>query len=353
MNSEKIEITYQFVPYGKEFSPQKDTLVLDVGMKTVPGVIDHHHPDAPVECAASLVAKFPHLVLDHIKPEHIHKEARISPLRIITHRFPDFDAVSSVFLAFKLLEKGEVDSSMQKIASYTKMVDSASLPKEIDLSSTPYSILRALYRKIRKKEDAANLARMDEGLKFMNFLYSKSEEGYEITQSRTLFSGIERYEKAMRNAEDDYFNYLSDIQKSKKIILFLPLLSGKGKSKVDGLIVKNPRSFLLKEWARRDRENSSLHQGFSFLMTNFGNKRYILGVDPEKGVNLRGLGTLLNRREAEKREAQGRPLDYLWYEGNCPFFNYRIVDSPQDETSLSQEEIVDAVMTFSQNTNKN
>lgn len=341
-------VEYQFVPYGTVFESQINTLVLDVGMKTVPGVIDHHHPDADVECTASLIAKSPQLVLNHINRRDILGVKDSPKLKIITHRFPDFDAVSSIFLSLKLLEKGEFDPSMEKIARYTRMVDSASLPKEIDLSSTPYSILRGLFRKIRKTEEVANLGRVIEGLKFMNFLYLKAEEGYEIMENRTLFSGVDRYERVMREAEEDYFNYLHDFTKSEKLVLFLPLSSGEGKKKVDVLVVKNPRSFLLKEWARRDRENSSLRQGFTFLMSNFGNERYILGVDPEKGVNLRGLGDVLNQKEAKKREELGRSPDYNWYDGNCPFFNFRIIDSPQDGPILSHTEIVDTLRDFSQ-----
>lgn len=353
MISEKIELSYQFVRYGKELDPVKDTMVLDVGMKTVPGVIDHHHPDAERECTASLIAKSPHLVLDHIKREEIQREEKIPySLRIITHRFPDFDALSSTFLTLKLLEKGVFDPSMEKIARYTKMVDSASLPREIDLPSTPYSILRALFKRIRRDEEKTNLERVNEGLRFMNFLYSKSEEGYDIFQNRLLFSGIERYERAMREVEDDYFDYLYDLNQSQNVTLFLPLSAGKGRKKVDGLIVKNPKSFLLKEWAHRDKENSLLKEGFSFLMTNFRNKRYILGVDPEKGVNLRGLGDLLNQIEVKKREGAGRPLKFRWYDGNCPFFNYRIIDSPQDNTSLHHEEVFDAILHFSQSLGK-
>ena len=345
-----MEVTYEFVHYGKEFEPEKNTLVLDVGMKTVPGVIDHHHPTAEVECTASLIAKYPNLVLDHIKKEEVcGKGEESSNLRIITHRLPDFDAVSSIFLALKLIETGQVDPIMEKIAHYTKMVDSASLPKTLDLSSTPYSILRALFTRIRNGEESVNLERVREGLKFMNFLYSKSKEGHEILENRVLFSGIDRYESAMRKVENDYFNYLYDLSQAQKIVLFLPMASGKGKKKVDGLIIKNPRNFLLKEWSRRDRENSSLNEGFTLVITNFGNKRYIIGVDPEIGVNLRGFADLLNEKEEEKRTASARPSGFHWYGGNCPFFNYRIVDSPQDGTSLSHEEIVDALLSFSEN----
>jgi hypothetical protein len=345
-----MEIIYQFVNYGENLNPEEDALALDVGMKTVPGVIDHHHPEAEVECTASLIARYPHLVLNHIHREEMEKKEGLSgKLRIVSHRLPDFDSISSIFLALKLIEKGSVDSSMEKIAQYARMVDSSTLPKEIDLTSTPYSILRALFSSIRKEEEEANLERVREGLKFMNFLYSKSEEGYEIIQNRFLFSGIDRYERAMRKADEDYFNYLLDVSRSQKIVVFLPLALGSGKKKVDGLVVKNPRSFLLKEWARRDRENSSFNEGFSLLLTNFANKRYILGVDPEKGVNLKGLGDILNEKESERRAQAGRPQTFRWYEGNCPFFNYRIIDSPRDGTSLSPNEIVELLSFYGQN----
>ncbi len=349
----KIEAAYRFVPYGAEFEPEKGTLVLDVGMKTVPGIVDHHHPEAEPECTASLIVKYPSLVLGHIpRNEIINKSCGAYILNIITHRLPDFDAVSSIFLALKLLEGGVIDPAMTLIAQYTKMVDSATLPKELDLSSTPYAILRALFLSIKKKEDAANLERVREGLKFMNFLHTKSIEGHEIFVNRALYSGIDRYERAIRRAEDDYFNYLCDLERGQKVTLVLPLAGGGGAKTVDGLIVKNPRSYLLKDWARRDSINPPLKQGFSFLMTNFGNKRYILGVDPEKGVNLKGLGDLLNQKEADIRKEKDRPLSCRWYDGNCPFFNFRIIDSPQDETSLSHQEIVETVLKYSQREGK-
>jgi len=344
----EVEVDYQFVPYGTVLEPEKNTLAMDVGMKTVPGVIDHHHPEAEVECTASLITKSPWLVLDHIRREDmLSKEKDSSWLRILTHRLPDFDAVASIFLALKLLELGTVDSAMEQIARYTKMVDSASLPKNIDLASTPYAILRGLFRQIKKNEEEANLTRIVEGLKFMRFLNAKASEGYDIEQNRVLFSGIDRYQTAMRHAEKDYFQYVSDLQLSQTVSLVLPLSKGEGSKQCDGLIVRNPRSYLLKEWARRDRENPALREGFTFLMTNFGDKRYILGVDPEQGVNLRGLGALLSEKEARKREKEQRPLPYQWYDGNCPFFNFRIVVSPQDDSSLTHEEIVDTILSFS------
>ena len=343
-----MDIIYEFVPYGGRFEPQPATIVLDVGMKTVPGVIDHHHPEAEPECTASLIAKHPELVLDHLSPFRASAlEGSLPPLRVITHRLPDFDSLASIFMTLKLLETGRINPSLERIARYTRMVDSASLPREIELSSTPYSILRALFSGARKAESEINQERLAEGLRFMRFLYAKSEEGYAIEENRRLFSGIDRYERAMRKVENDYFQYLDDCSRAEKIVLDLPLSNQTGRRRVDGLIVRNPTSFLLKEWSRRDLSQSSQRKGFSLLVTSFGGQRYILGVDPEMGVNLRGLGGLLNQKEAQERAAEVQPLVHRWYEGNCPFFNYRIIDSPQDGTALSQRDVIDCLWAFS------
>lgn len=343
-----MEVIYEFAPYGEPFEPQPATIVLDVGMTTVPGVIDHHHPDAEPECTASLIAKYPELVLDHLRRFRTAAPEESPPLlRIITHRLPDFDSLASIFLTLKLLEIGRIDTSLEKIARYTRMVDRASLPKDIELSSTPYSILRALFSGARREEAEINRERLAEGLKFMRFLYARSEEGYEIEENRRLFSGIDRYERAMRKVENDYFQYLDDLSRAEKIALELPFSDRTGRRRVDGLIIRNPSSFLLKEWARRDLVQSSIGKGFSLLVTNFGGQRYILGADPGMGVNLRGLGGLLNQKEESRRMAEGRPMTRRWYEGNCPFFDYRIIDSPQDGTALDHEDVIDCLWTFS------
>jgi hypothetical protein len=334
-----MDAAFEFVPYGTVLEPRPGTVALDVGMKTLPGVIDHHHPEAEPECAASLVVKYPDLVLGHVGPG----EPRV---RIITHRLPDFDALSSSFLALKLIETGRLDASMEKIGAYAKLADSASLPEDVDLAATPYSILRAMFAGAKMPEAEINIARAAEGLKLMRFLYAKAEEGYEIVENRGLYAGIGRYERAMRKVESDYFRYLDDLARSQRLLIDLPLTDGSGRRTVNGLAVRNPTSFLLKEWARRDVREPSLGGGFSLLLTNFWDERFILGVDPEKGVNLRGLGSLLNDLEAARRSARGRPFPLRWYEGNCPFFNYRIIDSPQDGTLLTHEDVLDCLRQF-------
>jgi hypothetical protein len=346
-----METRFSFVNYGEDITPQPNTIAVDVGMKMVPGVIDHHHPQAEAECAASLVVKYPELVLNHldIGPGPA-APGRPQTLTLVTHRLPDFDAVSSIFLVIRLLEIGHVDVPMRKIAEYAKIVDSASLPKSLDLASTPHTILRALFSQIRRHdEQMTNEERVTEGLKFMRFLYTRAEEGQDLLQNRQLFTGVDRYERAMRRAEEDYFQYLEDVREGQMAELYLPLVPsvGHGRKRVDGLFVRRVRSFLLKEWARLDHIHPSRNNGFTFLMSSVGPGRYMLGVDVEHGVTLKGLGPLLDGREAEARKKKDMAFHYPWYDGTCAFFENRIVVSPRDGSVLTFDEIVEEVKKFS------
>jgi hypothetical protein len=342
-----VNLSFKFVDYGMRLEPEPGAIVLDVGMKTVPGVIDHHHPGAEPECAASLVVKHPGLVLDHIRPGGKDPNTPLpNPLTFITHKLPDFDSLASIFLALKLLETNRVDPSMEKIAAYAKLADSARLSKRIELSQTPYAVLRALFSGSKRSEEEINKERIEEGLKFMRFLYAKSEEGQDIVENRKLFAGIDRYERAVRKIGEDYTHYLGDLGRGQILRLDLPTLDRTSRKSVDGLAISNPRSFLLKEWAWRDKENSPSGTGFGFLMICFRSSRFILGVDPDRGVNLRGLGPLLDQREREKRNAEERAAGPPWYEGDCPFFDFRIADSPQDGTSLGHKEVLDTVLAY-------
>jgi len=341
-----LNITYECVPYGAHLNPQSNVLVLDVGRQTQPGVIDHHHPEAPPECTASLLVKNPELILNHIYPDHQIQPEKLPPLKFVTHRFPDFDAIVSLFLAEQIILTGEVDEDMVALAEYTKLVDSGSLPRTYDLTGTPYAILRALFSQIKQEtETEANQERIRIGRQFIKFIYEKTLEGYEVFDNRPFYQATGAYEKVIKIIENDYFTYLQDLRRSRAFLLDLPLSSSRRLKRVDALLVQNPESILLKEWARRDREHAPLHEGFGLLITGNKHGRFMLGVDPEKGVNLKGLADILNELEKNKRERTGRPF-VAWYDGNCPLFNFRIIAGPQDGSALSINELVEALKSY-------
>lgn len=339
-------VRYAFADYGETFEPAPDTLVLDVGMKTVPGIIDHHQPDAEPECAASLAAKYPHLILDHLAPNGAGAVDTGQHLTIITHRLPDFDSLAAIHISLKILETGRVDDGLRALAAYAKMVDSAAMPKTVNLAGTPYALLRAMFSGSRKSEAEISRDRLLEGLRFMRALHARTSQGFVLLEDESLFAGIDRYDQARRKVRGDYTTYLSDLARGREFKVDLPTADGSGRKTVDGLAVTNPRSFLLKEWAHRDREHPSLGAGYSLIVSSFGDFGLSLGVDPGQGIYLRGLGARIEARERDKRAAGSGAAGAPWYEGNCPLFNYRIIVSPRGGTVLTAAEVMEEVLAF-------
>ncbi len=343
MDPSALRIEYQFADYGTTFETAPGRVVLDVGMGLAPGVLDHHHPGSGPDCASSLVVGRPELILDHIRPGGREPDGSLT---FVTHRLPDFDALASIFLARRLIEQGGIDEAMRSLAAYALIVDTSTLPRDLDLAATPYGVLRALFAGAKKSEDEINRDRIETGLKFMRRLHARAAEGAPLMENPGLFRGLDAYERAVRKVGEDYQNYLADAARSPRFRITLPILDGSGSRTVDGLSVDGPRCFLLKEWARRDAVYAPGGRGFSFVMSRYGEDRFIIGVNPAAGVCLRGLGSILEDLEQSRRAGLGRPPGPPWFEGNNAFFRQRIVDSPRDGSVLTASEVDRAVREF-------
>ncbi len=337
------DVEFQFVEYGEEFEPQEGVLVLDVGRKLEKGILDHHQETAEDECAATLVVKYPQYILSHLDGKNSFK--------IITHKYPDFDAVSSSYLALKLLEYGKVTDFMRELSSYAKLVDSSRIPKNYTLSGTPYAILYAIYQNIKSELPKENrlyhigIKRMKIAFELFDFLKERFERGENVWNNEKIFMGNQLYERAQKKVLDDYKNYLKDIKNFTKGKVKLLKTDESSLKEVDYLIAIHPSSFLLKEWAKRDRENSPSSEGFSLIVSSLFTGNFMIAVNYESGTFLKGLGEFLNKAEEKKRKEKNIPMEF-WYEGNSPFFNHRIVASPSKGTILSNVEVVSAIRDY-------
>lgn len=331
---------WRFLDYGTLVEPAQGVLVLDVGRLLVPGVLDHHQEDGEAECAASLVVSHPTLVLDHLRGRE--------EVTLVTHKSPDFDAVAASYLSLRLLEEGKVTLGMRKLGGYAKIVDSASLPRTVSLVDTPYTHLYAAFQTIpppslpgESREARAQRVgerRMKVGFEMMSKWEKAAETGEELLENPNLFRGDRDFEKSGKIVQEDYLSYSGDCRRARKGRTLLSTIDGNGLLPVDWLMVLRPRSFLLKEWARRDFTGSPSGNGFSLIISSLYEGNFMIATSPDSGTHLRGLGTLLNRREEERRRREGAPL-LEWYDGNSPFFRYRIVANPKGGTLLSPEEV--------------
>ena len=333
------KIKFQFTGYGEELKPRENTVILDVGKKLDFGILDHHQKTAPNECAASLVVKYPHYILEHLKER--------DEITIITHKYPDFDAVTSSYLTKRLIETGKINETMRKMAEYAKIVDSANLPVNIPLENTPYAILYSLFhllhysgdkRDKRDKIQQIGEKRMQIGFNLLSELEKRIKNGIEIEQSMIYLSGFKDYERARTMVTQDYMEYLTDVERAQKGTIMLLKEDSKGLRPVDYFFIINPNSYLLKDWIKRDLKNSPLHKGFSLILSSLYEGNFIIATSPSSGTYLKGLGKIINKYEKEKREKKNMIFSG-WYEGDSPFFNYRIIASPGDGTILTREEI--------------
>jgi len=336
MPIEKIE----FVDYGKELFPKEKTIIVDVGKKLEEGILDHHQPDAENECAASLVVKHPELILKHLKGE--------KKFDVITHRYPDFDAVSSAYLVEKVVEREKVTNSMVKIAEYAKVVDSSNISPSIPLEDTPFAVLYSMYHRIaynreinnsQPKVDYIGMKRIKIGFELLKKLEEIANRGENIFTAMRLLSGYKEYERARKDIYEDYKNYLSDVKRAGKGRIELLTNDGKSLKTVDYFFIINPTSYLLKDWIKRDFTNSPSKKGFSLLISSLYPGNFIIATSPSSGTYLKGLGDILNKYEREKREREKIAVTE-WYKGNSPFFNYRIIASPSDGTVLTKDEVI-------------
>jgi len=349
-----IRFTPVFVGHGDVVEPQPGVVALEVGNRTVPGVIDHHQGDAAKECTASLIYRYPHLVLDHEGIEDIRN------VTIVMHELSDFDTIASAYFTQHLIEKGVLPTGSRELSEYTKLVDAAMLPRTDRPWDTPYGVLQGIFEKncryCKQKgisREVSDRYRLQRGIYLMEYLCLKIAEGLTLDHP-DLFQDEYPFERERKLIKEDYALYVEDRDKAEKSLIVLPRTGDQGEKEVDLLLIKNPKSILFREWARGDRKHRQKGEGFTMLMVNYGHKRYIISVDPVAGVTLKGLGAALEKAETEKRKQLGkeRPIEPRrpgydnsdpWYDGRAPIFNYTIVDTPRDGTVLTEKEIREIV----------
>ena len=351
-----IKYRASFVPYGSILAPETGKLALDVGNRLLPGVIDHHQPGAEEECAASLVLRYPHFVLDHLKGTPIEE------ITIITHVSPDLDAVTSAFFVHFLLTNGHLPLFAEAIAEYVRDVDRGICFRHPGVVVTVYSIFTALCELIRSEakdkkwpEEKTYRMRMERGFSLWQYVISVMDEHTDLHDSK-IFEPPHPFQDARDLVTKDYAIYLQDLKRSKHVQFEFPHKSDNGSGRVDTLMSVDPKSLLFRSWARGDSRHSSGGRGFTMLAVNYEYERYIISVDPQSPYYLRGLGDLLEKAEIRKRkvlgkERQGEPRPGYnspdpWYDGRNPLHNYTIVDTPRGGTVLTWEEIMAVIEDF-------
>jgi len=332
------EIDFDFVPMGTVAKPEKGKVYVDVGNAFCPGVLDHHHPDAPDACTAMLT-------LNH--PEYIFSQILNRSLTIIPHEYPDLDALTGVYFSRMHANQEPVHEAHCAWAEYVCKVDQGYTTLLLETPISPYSIFMMRMQLIRKKKhENIHMAMLKTGLQFIDQVIQSLSDGVRLCESGWLES-LFPLETELIIA--DYSVYLKDIEQATISTYRLPLKDGGGYEYVPGLWIRKPESVFFKSWARGDQRHSDSKQGFIFLAIQISDQRFILSVQPNANVWLKGLGDKIEQAETLKRKKMnlvrngevrsGYESSDPWYNGRSPLHHYSIIDSPRCGTVLTVSEV--------------
>jgi len=339
-----MKMTYDFIHKGSMTSAEVGKIYIDVGNHFGPGQIDHHHATAPYTCSARLA-------LDH--PDYIHSQIRpaLSEIQIITHLYPDLDAISGVYFARLHLQDIPLSPSFSLWADYVCQVDRGETVLDPAQPITPYSLfILCLQRASQSEADpkTTSISMLAEGLAFIETVIAELEEGNDL-KSPDFFKECNHLQAEIDAVKADWQHYLKDMKRAEQFECRLPDSTGQGFKTVPALWIEQPTSSLFKAWARGDAKRAGQAPGFVFLGIQVNPQRAILSVMPDSGVTLKGLGEALEQGETRKRQQIGKirtgknrtgyDSPDPWYDGRSPLHAYTIVDAPYEGSVLTSTEI--------------
>jgi hypothetical protein len=368
-------VRYAFVGMGQQAPPDGapgDRLYLDTGNDLRPGVIDHHQLTAYSGSTTGLVLVHPELIDGAVVPAR----RRDDPFTLVVHEQPDLDCVSSAYLASAYLTTSSFPGGAEALAHYVDKVDEGLLGLTLANPFALYAAYSRLADNISAEAARSNPERwraaVEGGMRLIDHVLAEVRGGEALPEVDAFACpGLlgEADRQAVRDDIDRYARKLADPHThARQARLRLPGQYG-GQTVVEALVVRDVqnaddagRVLFFKDWARSDSRRAGNGRGFvalSVFMSESARqgRRCILSVVPDSGASLRGLGTLLDQAEADRRRrlygvddratdpATGAPRvprpGYAnsdpWYDGRAHGFT--IVDSPRGGTLLTADEI--------------
>jgi hypothetical protein len=336
----------KFVPLGSVLEPQEKQIVLDVGNRLEPGIIDHHQlRSGESSSTAELVCKHPNFVLDHLKGE------RAEDITWVLHEQPDFDAIASLFLAWHIVRCGYFPPGTSALRRYANLVDrgddlleTAPLPDR-----TPYALFTANLARAKEYTHSvrADTERTKYGLEVMRYLLQTEASGIHALAHNECPHEHGFWHVDLDDDEDKFWR--KDVHNAYERSSLVSLQIKGHVEKLRLLAFRDPQSSLFKVWARR--------HGFPLTVVFWSepdkpNDMAIISVPGAYTDALLGLGRALEEAESRKREKlsgkeRGGPPRWddvdnndPWYDGRSPAHSYTIVAAPRMGTVLTMEEIV-------------
>lgn len=347
-----IEYRYRFVPFGTKFSFAggmrasaadggsdqlfENEIAADVGGiclghhgESLP-VIDHHFFRESGQYPSAAAAVLHHAVRVRALRESIQGKSGVhegvpATVWLVSHVYPDFDALSSLYLVRQLFDgaleadgweaygiradgwyatRGEIDWMRPRFreipadrrwaillaaeASRTDNCRNSRCPRERRLASVLYAAM---------ERGRGYTDERDGGLEFFDEVRRLLIEGAATgldPYSDSVLEDSRVFSAELSLLDREVAAYEGDLRRAHRLIVYLPeatvpfsqwypdlattpMLDAEGKvhpkqsdaalhgrRAVDGLFLRDPESLLFRNWARNDTENTSLKAGFTF-----------------------------------------------------------------------------------------
>ena len=333
-----------FVPMGFVANPEAGVVYIDTGNSDQPGIIDHHFASQIANSACELLNQQPELLLAHLK------DCPVSRIEFRLHSNPDLDCAATLYSAYELMDSQPRREILQKLAAYISSIDQGHIPQAGQLCDSLYGIFLAHQNIVEHSSETrvTDLLLLEAELRVIDAAVYLMEQ-YPVEGD---FSSIFRFQpdwfaQERQLIQEDIECYHQDVRFRSHP--YIARINGYSEP-VTGLWLEHPQSIFFKLWAQND-PNAPDGKGYQFLtvdLSQSGNNRFIIRVDPESGTDLKGLGQLLEQHESRKRKQQGkeRPIYPIRYPSNNsdPWYfgqghAYTIIDSPHAGTILTAEEV--------------
>ena len=333
-----------FVPMGFVAHAEKGVVYLDTGNSDEPGIIDHHFAGQQAQSACEHLIRHPELLLNHIR------NVPLSRIEFRLHNSPDFDCAATLYCAYELMEQEPRRKILQKLAAYVSKVDQGEIPGAAHLSDSLYGIFVAHQRRttMRHGRETNDFHLLEAGLRAIDAAVYLMEQFPEKADFSSIFSLQQGwFVEEWKLIQEDLLCYHEDLVLRGHS--YTARLNGCTEI-TTGLWLDHPESLFYKLWAQAD-EQAPGGKGYQYLTIDLsepGQNRFIIRVDPESGTDLRGLGELLEQHETDKRRELGkeRPIHPIRYpsDNSDPWYfgqghAYTIIDSPHAGTVLTAEEV--------------
>jgi class 3 adenylate cyclase len=333
-----------FVPMGFVARPEKGVIYLDVGNSGEPGIIDHHYEGQTANSACELLNQHPELLLEHIR------DTPTPQIEFRLHNMPDLDCAATLYTAYELMDTKPRTDILSKLAEYVSSVDQARIPLPEQLSDSLYGVFQAHRLLTQEKYGTriTDLLILEAELRVIDAAVYLMEQHLVDGDFASIFQLQPTwFAEEKRLLEHDKAQYNEDLKSRSHT--YTARINGAAEP-VIGLWLDHPQSVFFRLWGWND-PNALGGRGYRFLAIDLsqpGKNRFVIGVDPNSGTHINGLGQLLEEYEARKRKELGkeRPIHPIRYPANNsdPWYfgqghNYAVIDSPGEGTVLTAEEV--------------